>query len=59
MLERGVGSGMNGHSLDAHLVTGALNAQGNFAAIRYENFVQHRFIYLLARNSSRISRPVV
>ena len=37
----GVGGGMHGHGLDAELLAGAQHAQCDFAAIGYEDFVEH------------------
>ena len=33
--------GVHGHGLNAHFATGALNTQGNLAAIGYYDFVEH------------------
>ena len=39
----GIRFGMHDHGLDAHFAAGALDAQCNFAAVGYENFVEHGF----------------
>ena len=41
VLGLGVGLGMNGHGLDAHFPAGALDAQGDFAAVCNKNFFKH------------------
>jgi hypothetical protein len=44
VLGLGVGLGIHGHGLDAHLAAGALDAQGDFAAIGDEDFFKHGFV---------------
>ena len=37
----GVGGGMHGDGGDAELLAGAQHPQGDFAAIGYEDFIEH------------------
>jgi hypothetical protein len=37
-----IGGGVHGHGFDAHFLAGAQDAQGDFATICNNDFIQHR-----------------
>jgi hypothetical protein len=44
---------MHGHRLDTELAAGALDSQRDFAAVGYEDFLEHRFIDTILRKLIR------